>query len=143
MIKKMKQIKYTPEEVDYEFASTNSVSEENRIFIAKSLSLLDKKIVDKIVKEVHFFDGYGCYGFHIPFDTKMLKDKKSFIFLTENWKGKSEEGIKRMILHEVAHHYCGHKCLFDFPINDEKERNKYDYQEIEADKQVEEWLNRK
>ena len=127
--------KYKFEEID----GINELRETNMLYLKKALSRLDKNIVDKIREEVLFSDtDVSTYPtFHIYLNSNHLKEKKSLIVLSENLKEITEEEAIKIILHEVAHYYLGHKGIFDFPL---EEISRYYEQEQEANKQVEEWL---
>lgn len=53
--------KYTPEQAAY-IVSVDELSQSNEVILGKPLSRLDKELVDRIAKEIHFFDGYQCKG---------------------------------------------------------------------------------
>jgi len=129
--------KYTIKEVSNKFGDI--LEENNRVYLMKALSSLDKEIVDKIAEEVLFTDSRDGYAYHIPLNSRYLKERKSIIFLSYYLKEKTEEDAIKIILHEIAHYYLNHKTLFDFPLD---EIDKFYMQDKEADKQVEEWLKK-
>lgn len=133
--------KYSPEEVDYLFGGVNQLNEKQRCVLARVLSILDKGVVDKVSEEVFIISSNThSWGWHLPLNSKVLKQKKSIIFLSEELFKQKEKFIEKTILHEIAHHILNHKSLFDF---EPKKLNQADIQEKEADKLVEEWLNAK
>ena len=137
--------KYTPEEVDYAFGGINELSDDQRIPFANAVSILDKKLVDKIIEEIYFVSSNPTTrAFQLPLNAKHLQGKKSIIFLSEGLFSLKKEEVARTILHEVAHHILKHKCLFNFT---EKEilktgRSAKYLQEDEADELVKKWISR-
>lgn len=132
--------KYTWQQVDYAFAGMDEISDDQRMPLAKALSVLDKDLVDKIADEIIFISSNpDTFAFCLPLDANHLRNKKGLIFLSESVFRLNEGKFRRTILHEVAHYILKHKCIFDFEIGDDK----MDLQEEAADKLVEKWLKKK
>jgi len=132
--------KYTTEEIDYNLdIARECLSEKFRLLVCKALSLLDKKIVDKVSNKVLFFssdfikEATTC---HLILSS-YAKTRKVIIFLSENLLSNTEEEAIKIILHEVAHFYLNHKQCFDLT---QEEINK---QEQRAEALALKWLNQK
>lgn len=130
---------YTSEEIDYMLdVARDTLTIKFRNGVCKALSILDKKIVDKIINRVLFIssdfikESSTC---HLILNS--YAKHKVIIFLSENLLKKSETGLTKAILHEVAHFYLKHKQCFDL---NEIEIKK---QENEADNLANKWLNKK
>lgn len=135
-IKKKMKNKYTPEQIEYDFADMNEISVDQIFPLTKALSILEKDLVDKIVAEVYFICCHsGILGFHLWLKSEYLKGKKAIIFLSEEAFKGEEKDIRDRILHEVAHYVLKHKSVFDLD-----EVKMMDVQEVKADALVKKWL---
>jgi Zn-dependent protease with chaperone function len=130
--------RYTAEQIIYAFAGLNEISNEEEMTIADAPTILDRKLVDRIVHDVYFVSSSLIKALCLPLSTSQLKGKRAIIFISDELLNQQNKEIKLNILHEIAHYVLKHKCLFDFE-GDGMDK-KYMQQEKEADKLVKKWL---
>mgnify|MGYP001084517937 CR=1 FL=1 len=131
----MKKERYTPEEADYTFGGTNTVSEDFRIILAKALSKLPRKIVDWAAENLNFLSSTPDLAYTTTI--KEWKHKKGFVFLCEPLKNRTEEEQTFYIAHEIAHLKLEHRSpIFSYLTEEETQK-----QEEEADELAKKWLS--
>ena len=136
----MKAERYGIDELNKKLIWDNAdVSNKYKKHICIALSLLDKEIVDKVLREVYFITCDREQGLHIPIKEMQEKGKTSIIFLSETMLNLTEELFEpkntiKVILHEIGHFYLGHKTNIDL-TEEETAR-----QEKEADEFAFKWL---
>jgi hypothetical protein len=127
--------KYDAEEVDYKFGGMNSVDDQFRVIVARSVANLPKEIVDWVTEKLFFVSSSDEYiAFSMPFNE--YKHMKGLIFLSEELRAESQESQTFTIAHEVAHLKLKHVSPVFSNLTDEQCLN----QEQEADDLALKWL---
>jgi len=109
--------------------------DEARALVAKALSCVPADVADKVVDECCFVMPRAAQkGFVVP---RELTDCRTIIGLHDSIVDDPEHVAVFTVLHEVAHHYLGHKVglLEDMTKEDDVR------QEEEANHQAQEWLD--
>jgi hypothetical protein len=136
LLKKLEEYrkrKYTVEQVDYAFGSTNNqVSDDFRVALDTALSELTGEIVDWVTSNILFVSSEDLAFF---LNRKELMHVKGLVFLSEKLKDKSKDRQVFCIAHEVAHAKLGHRSAIGWTSKEE-----YEQQEKEADNLARKWL---
>ena len=127
--------RYSFEQLWHLDGGTLTVDDDDaRRLVAKALSYVPADVADRIVDECCFvMPRAAAKGFVAP---RQITDGRTIIGLSEVILGNERDALLT-VLHEVAHHYLGHKIGLLEDITEEDDVR----QEREANKQAEEWLD--